>query len=83
MESFERELDDIVNTGIPCWLETELQPPNRKHSDKNTSMIRMMLSAIFQHKYPEYDPKFLIAWIPEQKKYRIAISELNRYEQVK
>jgi hypothetical protein len=80
MESVENEIRDILEVGIPCWLKTGFQPPNRKQSEKNSSMIQMMLAAMFHHKFPEYDPEFAIAWIPMEKQYRVAITKINKHE---
>lgn len=81
MESIERDIKELISKGDfenqAYWLKTGVQPPNKKDTDKNRSIIQLMLSGIFQYKFPDYEPKFVIGWNPTEKKYSIAVVELK------
>lgn len=85
MKNIERDIEEIIKNGVEegkgYWLTDSLQPPDRQQSEKNSHQIQLMMSIIFQHKFPKYDPKFMIAWFPKERVYKVAITTLRELEQ--
>jgi len=67
-EKIEQETQQIIDSGdFPTesnikWFSVSLVPPKRKDTQTSDTELRLMLSAIFQHKFAEYDPEFIVAW---------------------
>ena len=85
IESIEKNIEIVIKNGLPTgniyWLTTQFTPPDRKPSSKHNSEIQLMLAGIFQYKYPELDPKFMIGWDTQNKTYRVAITDLKHAHQ--
>lgn len=82
IKSIEGNIEHLIKTGLPdnhvYWLSTVVSPRDRKASEKNSSELQLLLSGIFQYKFKEWNPKFLIGWDRHQKAYRIGIHEFKR-----
>ena len=81
MEIIEIETKRIMEQGIPegqmIWYTPVICPPNKKQSKDNQSIVELMLSALFQHKFPSLDPRFFIFWDTLNKGYKIAIYSIS------
>lgn len=82
IQSIENNISDLIKNGLSdnhlYWLPTMISPPERKPSDKRSSELKIMLYSIFQYKFPDYNPNFVIGWNPDLKHYRIGISSLGQ-----
>jgi hypothetical protein len=78
MEDFALETNDLLKTpmveGEIRWFKTRIQPPNKKDTNKNQTIVKMMIATIFQTKHPECDPYFLITWNPREKCYHVGLT---------
>ena len=85
MEVIEIETAKILKQGIPegqmIWYSPVICPPNRIQSKDNQSIVELMLSALFQHKFPNTDPKFYIFWDTVNNGYKIAIHSISSVPQ--
>lgn len=71
------ETEKILRDGIPegqmIWYSPVICPPNKLQTRDNQCIVELMLSAIFNEKFPKIDPKFYIFWDKTNKGYKIAI----------
>ena len=71
------ETEKILEKGIPensmIWYSPLICPPNKLQTRDNQCIVELMLSAIFNEKFPTIDPKFYIFWDKTNKGYKIAI----------
>lgn len=58
------------------WVPWGVQSPDRKDTQKNREKVQQMLSAMFLHKYPDYDVGFVIGWDSERRQYRIGMHKM-------